>query len=459
MKLSKILLAGGVVVLSALSMTAAPEERVLGIYDKAVFYDGYNANVFDKDAADGILRHTNYLYAKRLTDADLQWFGNDLTMKVTIGALCDNYDRLGNVTLALVPKGEESYDINEVQRIEVARFVTPFMNKNRQPNSVPYEYKLPGLSLIMRDAALRAKYDFWLEFEVFGIPYAANQQIVGCATRNDVFSGTLEFVSADEPAALTDDNVLVPIVMKKTEIHGPKNFNSYTEGACDELGKAAKTYRFTLDEDVNDARIILITSNHGAAENGEEYVRRHHFVYVDGEPVFDYTPGGVDCEPYRKYNTQANGIYGYTPDYDFWYNYSNWCPGQAFPIREIHLGAMKAGEHSMLLSVPDAEFYGNQGDFYVSAYLQGARKGLVPSEVPELVMKADFEFRQEGNALFFHGAESAAEVAIYSIGGELLYGRHNPGDSISLETFAPGLYLVSVRTADGRAALHKMVVK
>ena len=214
MKLSKILLAGGAVVLSALSMTAAPEERVLGIYDKAVFYDGYNANVFDKDAADGILRHTNYLYAKRLTDADLQWFGNDLTMKVTIGALCDNYDRLGNVTLALVPKGEESYDINEVQRIEVARFVTPFMNKNRQPNSVPYEYKLPGLSLIMRDAALRAKYDFWLEFEVFGIPYAANQQIVGCATRNDVFSGTLEFVSADEPAMLTDDYVLVPIVLK-----------------------------------------------------------------------------------------------------------------------------------------------------------------------------------------------------------------------------------------------------
>ncbi|MCM1290868.1 MAG: hypothetical protein NC201_02155 [Prevotella sp.] len=459
MKLKKYISYAALAVIAS-TATAQDEADFRGctIFKNVTFYDGYESNVVDADKDDGILRHTNYLYSKKIPEDLMDWFGEDLRLKVTIGAACDNYDRLGNVTLALVPKGETSYDFKTTTRIEIARFITPFMNKNKYPRSVPYTYNIPGVSRILRDSQLREKYDFWIELEVFGIPYDAQQKVTGCKGHTDVFTGTLEFESYSEASPLTDDNVLVPIVMKTTEVFGPLNFNSYTEGACDELTIPAKTYKFTVPEDLADARIMLITSNHGANENGEEYNRRHHFVSYDGEPIFDYTPGGVSCEPYRKYNTQGNMIYGVSPDMDFWLNYSNWCPGQAVPNREIHLGSVKAGEHSIRLSVPDAVFADNQGDFYVSAYLQGARKGTVPSSAPEIVYKADFEFTQQGSLITFNGEEEAAEVAVYCIDGSLVYGLHRPGNSISLDGFISGVYIVSVRTSDGRAAIYKAVI-
>ena len=63
--------------------------RVFTPFEKTVFYDGYNGTVFDKDVQDGILRHANYLYAKKLTDEALNWFGSRMDIDVTINALCD----------------------------------------------------------------------------------------------------------------------------------------------------------------------------------------------------------------------------------------------------------------------------------------------------------------------------------------------------------------------------------
>ena len=64
------------------------------------------------------------------------------TMKVGVinGAACDNYDRIGNVHLAMVPKGADTYVPGEVDRIEVARFITPFMHMLKHPMTVPYEW-------------------------------------------------------------------------------------------------------------------------------------------------------------------------------------------------------------------------------------------------------------------------------------------------------------------------------
>ena len=62
-----------------------------------------------------------------------------------------------------------------------------------------------------------------------------------------------------------------------------------------------------------DAQIYLILTNHGAGDFGEEYNRRTHFIYLDGENILTYKPGGFSCEPYRRYNSQGNGIYGREP--------------------------------------------------------------------------------------------------------------------------------------------------
>lgn len=458
-KSAKIITASLLALTHTAISSAGLDNRTLNIFDGVVFHDGYNSEIIDSGIEDGVLRISNYRYSKKLTEEELNWPGEDLKMNVTVGALCDNYDRTGSVSLALVEKGVSTYDPETTDRIELGRFITPFMNKNKQPDSVNYEFDVPGLSLIMRDRLLREKYDLWIELEIFGIPYTANKMIKGCEGHTDVFRGSLSFESSSAPADLTNDCFLLPITIKLSENHGSKNFNSYTEGSCDRLGIPEKTYSFSLPEDLNDSRLMLITSSHGADEYGEEYYRRHHFLFFDDEPVFDFTPGGEDCEPYRVYNTQPNGIYGKEPDYDFWYNYSNWCPGQALPVREVHIGALNSGDHSFKLSVPDAEFYDNKGEIRVSAYLLGARKGIVPADKNEISDASPLGIRMEGRRMVFVGNEEIKEAEIFSPDCRLIFGKYNPGDSLMLDRFSPGVYIVSVRDIRGKTTVAKILLE
>ncbi|HYX36258.1 MAG TPA: peptide-N-glycosidase F-related protein [Oligoflexus sp.] len=340
---------------------AAPQ--TLRIFNDILFYDGYAAKV-SEPIADGVLRHRNDLYARPLTEQELLGIGSTLTAHVTIKAACDNYDRIGNINLALVPKGSVAYSPEQVARIELGRFITPFMNKNLKPDAVPYSFQLDHVAAVLNDAALHKAYDFWVELEVFGVPYAAQNEVAGCAGRNDVFYGSLDFVSQNEPVA-ADQAVLLPLNFKK-------NLNNYEAGATDNLGQTVRTIAFDLPYAVRDARFYLITSNHGANAGGEEYNRRVHDIFFDDQLVLSYKPGGVSCEPFRVYNTQGNGIYGRTPRTpEQWASFSNWCPGQAIPLRVIAVGDLAAGQHSFKISVPTAVFVEAQGYIPVSLYLQG----------------------------------------------------------------------------------------
>lgn len=425
-------------------------------FSGAVYYDGYNGTVFDADKQDGILRHSNSLYAKRLTDENLDWFGLKTEMDVTIGALCDNYDRIGNITLAFVPKGSETYNPAEVQRIELARFITPFMDKNKWPAEAPYHFDASLMSLIFKDLDLRDKYDFWLEFELFGVPYAANTQITGCADRSDVFAGTLRFTCFDEPAPATRNEVLVPIVMKRNEAQG-KNFNNYSEQACDTLGVATKTWKFNVPEKVSDAAVTLIISNHGANSGGEEYNPRLHLVYVDGE-LFTSWQGGNYCEPYRYLNTQRNGIYRVDIASEAnWNKRANWCPGARIPIRTLNLGALEAGEHSIMIRVPDAVFQDGQGDFPVSMYMQGVRTGELPVGISALTTDDDtVKVRQNGDVYTLEGA-TVSGYSIYDYNGRLLYGQNTSEPTASLVAFPSGVYIINFNLTDGTPLSFKAI--
>ena len=104
---------------------------------------------------------------------------------------------------------------------------------------------------------------------------------------------------------------------------------------------------------------------------GEEYIRRAHEVTWGGETVLEYTPGRDSCEPFRQYNTQANGIYGPTPRTPAeWQSFSNWCPGDVIDTRVIELGPVAAGDHQFVIRVPAARFAGDDGNFPFSLYLQ-----------------------------------------------------------------------------------------
>ncbi|MDC0676259.1 peptide-N-glycosidase F-related protein [Sorangium atrum] len=337
-----------------------PEE--VPVLENVVFYDGY-AETVDEPIPDGVIRHNNSLVATRLTDELLAKVQTTLKVRVVVGALCDNYDRLGSVNLALVPKGAQTYVPGEVDRIEVARFVTPFMDMNKQPTTVPYEWEASNLVPILKDPDLLADHDIWFELGIFGVPYAANDEVPGCAGRNDTQLGSL-MLYTDSTKEAQDFSVLLPLAISE-------DFNNYATGASDKVGTTRKTVRFELPADTQNAQLVLITSNHGANEGGEEYIRREHYVYVDGELALQYKPGRTSCEPFRKYNTQGNGIYGRSPRSDAqWQSFSNWCPGDAIDTRIVPWGAASAGMHEFVIDVPDATFVGGEGNFPFSLYVQ-----------------------------------------------------------------------------------------
>lgn len=456
---SSLLFATALSVLACHSALADTTEKEITLFDGAVFYDGYLLeNNPDSLLDDGILRHTTSLYAVKMTDEQLDAIGDSLYMKVIVSACCDNYDRIGNINIALVPKGSESYKTSEVERIEIGRFITPFMNKNWKPKSVDYYYNLPYLSYILRDASLREKYDLWMEYELFGVPYAANSQVVGCAKRNDVFKGYLYLYTSQPAAAQTDDDVLVPIVMKKPEYIGG-NLNNYSKEGTDTIGKTTKTYEFEVPRDVNDGMIVLVTSNHGANEGGEEYNRRWHYVYVDDQLVLTYKPGRTSCEPFRKYNTQTNGIYGYSARSDEeWQSFSNWCPGDVIDNRIIDLGNVKAGTHKVRISVPEAEFVGGQGDIPVSMFFQGLVSGEFAAIDSPIAAEPQAHISARDGKISVDSQQGVMSIEVYDLQGRCLV-RNDLSREINYPAGTRGIYLVNVELMNGVIATHKVALE
>ena len=445
-----------VLILAGLASASAQDNlNTITIFDEVVFYDGYLMDKNpDKDVEDGILRHSCSLYATKLTDPQLDALGLKLDVNVTVSACCDNYDRIGNINLAFVPKGSETYDPQTTPRIEIGRFITPFMDKNVKPNQVPYAYEMDYISTLLRDEKIREDHDIWIEFELFGIPYAANTQIKGCEGRSDVFAGTLEFATST-PAGPAKGAVLVPIVIKKPEYIG-NNLNNYNEVATDEIGKTVKTYTFEVPEDVLTSQIVLITSNHGANNDGEEYNRRWHNVYLDDELVLVYRPGRNSCEPFRQYNTQSNGIYGQSKKSDaLWQSFSNWCPGDVIDNRIIDCENLSKGEHKVRIEVLDAVFPEQQGDIPVSMFFLGSTEAE-PNSVKSLKATDEYPvkiFAKEGS-VFVDGNCDVDSITVYSYAGEKL--AVNYGNS-SLETPGiTGFVIVCVEMADGMAYSAKI---
>jgi hypothetical protein len=461
-KLLKIALAGVAILSPCLKVNA--EEQTIRVFEDAKFYDGYLLKNFPSDIPeDDILRHYTYLYAKQLTEEQLNQIGNYLRMDVYVTAACDNYDRIGNINLALVPKGQDTYTVThdpeqDVARIELGRFITPFMNKNASPKTVPYTYNVSYLSYILRDASLREKYNFWVEFELFGVPYAAQQQIRGCGVRNDVFLGTLDFVTNGGPLEQTNDDVLVPIVIKRPEYMGG-NLNNYSESGTDEIGTTVKTYTFTVPENVNESQLVLITSNHGADTEGEEYYRRMHYVYFDDELVLTYVPGRTSCEPFRVYNTQANGIYGTTARTDEeWQSFSNWCPGDVIDNRIILTGNLSAGEHKVKIAVPAAIFYGKKGDIPVSIFFQGLKTGTYADGVEATKFIPNTSYTIDGNTCYVNAGDyELLSIELYNLKGEMLR-EVLDGNSFSIDNLSKGVYVLLVELTNGSIEIHKIVL-
>ncbi|WP_158605966.1 peptide-N-glycosidase F-related protein [Taibaiella sp. KBW10] len=444
--------------LLALGFQTQAQNTTIRVFDTVLFFDGYAGRVDSPAPQPGITRHRNDLYARKLTTQELQSIGNTLKMNVTVKAACDNYDRIGNVNVAFVPKGDTAYNPDSVRRIEIGRYITPFMNKNVSPKQVPYTYYMDNVAYLLRDASLNASYDIWIELELFGVPYAANTQVAGCAGRNDVFYGSLEFVTSG-PTGAQSNNVLVPLSFKK-------DLNNYNANATDTLGKTTRTLTFNVPANLTDASLFLITSNHGANSGGEEYNRRNHYIYFDNNLIKTYKPGSPSCEPFRQYNTQGNGIYGSSTRTDAqWQSFSNWCPGDIIPIRVLNLGAVTAGTHTFQIRVPDAVFTGAQGYIPLSVYFQGKTSGVLAlGDIATLKSSFSIYPNPANNVVTIEQKSTTAmnAIVVFDAVGKVVYRQDNMSKakhSFSTENMSSGLYLIQIQTTQGTAVEKLQIVK
>lgn len=423
---------------------------MVNVISQAVYYDGYAATVSDP-VPTGLIRLGNTRYARKLTDAELNSFKAKIAMRVSIGALCDNYDRLGEVFLALVPKNQATYTIDDVnvKRMEVGRYITPFMNKNRTPTEVPYTYNLSNLYSIFHDSTLRSTYDMYMELDVFGVPYAAQTQVAGCSGRIDVFSGSLTFFSTDAGATPTDYNSLTPL-LSYSRIN---NYNS-----TDVPGQTVRIVNFNLPNPVTDARFFVISTPHGANSGGEEYVRRQNYTYIDDVQVLTYTPGGISCEPFRVYNTQGNGIYGTTPKtVADWTSWNNWCPGNSVPIRGFVMPNLTAGNHTLKHTIPTAVFNQQQGDVYLSVYMQG--KSNVNLNVNDIkTTDVSIYPNPTSDIVNIKSPINVMSLSLFSIDGRKLFENYKE-NKIDISSYNTGIYILNVVLKDGTSFKHKIIKK
>ncbi|WP_165828281.1 peptide-N-glycosidase F-related protein [Chryseobacterium phosphatilyticum] len=419
------------------------------VISQAVYYDGYAATV-SQPVPTGLTRLNNARYTRKLTDTELNSFKTTIAMRVTIGALCDNYDRLGEVFLALVPKNQATYTLNDpnVKRIEVGRYITPFMNKNRTPSEVPYTYNVSNLYSIFHDTELRNTYDIYMELDVFGVPYAANNEVPGCAGRNDVFTGTLTFFSNDSGTA-TDYNALVPLLTYNA-------LNKYN--STDVPGETVRIVNFNLPNAVTNANFFVISTPHGANSGGEEYVRRQNYTYIDDVQMLTYTPGGISCEPFRVYNTQGNGIYGATPKTEAgWTSWNNWCPGNSVPIRGFTIPNMTAGNHTLKHTIPTAVFNQNQGDVMLSVYMQGKSTTTLNVKDFKTIDVSIFP-NPTSDFVNIKSKTAVASLSLFSMDGKKLLETYKE-DRINISSYSTGVYLLNITLKDGTHFKHKIIKK
>ncbi|HCD76981.1 MAG TPA: hypothetical protein DEQ27_01065, partial [Prevotella sp.] len=139
--------------------------------------------------------------------------------------------------------------------------------------------------------------------------------------------------------------------------------------------------------------------------------------------------------------------------------FSNWCPGDVIDNRIVALGPVKAGEHKVRISVPDAVFNEKQGDIPVSIFFQGLTEGTLNSiRQVKASVKAEMTVKQTGSMLVFGGKPGVMSAELRDMQGKLILQTENQ-PTMNVAACQPGVYLVSLELTDGILETHKIVIK
>lgn len=127
---------------------------------------------------------------------------------------------------------------------------------------------------------------------------------------------------------------------------------------------------FTLENDLQNAKLRYISTGHGGWENGDEFVPKKNTLYLNDKEIFNFTPWREDCGSYRLYNPASGNFFNGLSSSD--YSRSNWCPGTVTNPIYIDLGNLKAGKHTVQVKIPQGA---NEGTSFSSWNVSGVLIG------------------------------------------------------------------------------------
>jgi GLPGLI family protein len=159
-------------------------------------------------------------------------------------------------------------------------------------------------------------------------------------------------IHPDETSNLNKENFIMPLF----------NTVNVMEMAGQEYGTMFNsdkglTVEFTLENDLENAKLRYITTGHGGWENGDEFVPKKNTILLDGKTIHSFVPWRQDCGSYRLYNPASGNFSNGLSSSD--YSRSNWCPGTVTNPVYIDLGNLPKGKHSIQILIPQGESEGN----------------------------------------------------------------------------------------------------
>jgi len=127
---------------------------------------------------------------------------------------------------------------------------------------------------------------------------------------------------------------------------------------------------FTLPKDLKGAKLRYITTGHGGWGEGDEFVPKKNTIWLDGKESFAFVPWRQDCGSYRLSNPASGNFETGLSSSDL--SRSNWCPGTVTNPNFIELGDLRAGTHTIKVSIPMGKPQGNSSSAWnVSGLLMG----------------------------------------------------------------------------------------
>ncbi len=119
---------------------------------------------------------------------------------------------------------------------------------------------------------------------------------------------------------------------------------------------------FTMKEPAKNVRLFYLTTGHGGWGNGDEFNQKPNTIYLDGKQVISFVPWREDCGTYRNWNPCSGNFSNGLSSSDL--SRSNWCPGTLTNPEYIYLGDLEAGEHTIVVRIPQGEPEGGSNSYW-----------------------------------------------------------------------------------------------